>query len=213
MLLLRLKHLFRNLLKYPWLRLVPQGYYKYIDIEALNSIHKYMVRRSLVKKHDTFDKFGFVRQEALFIEKKEQDFFQLSVNLLGLFRQYDIKYRIQGLDNSKKHKIDWTSGDYFALSKFQHSCFDITVPIYMKIEDIHNRVIPFEKTISNKKTECIECILKLTHKPTYGNYWHFEFCVLEGKEPISASNTEWKKKGVKKIIELHMSTVFSESPI
>jgi hypothetical protein len=210
MLLRRLKHLYRNLLKYPWVRLVPLGYYKYIEIESLKSRYQYIVRRSLANKKDSFDKFGFIRQEALFNIDNEQDFFQLSVNLLGIFKEDDIKYRVISVIESNKHAI-WRRGDYFAISKFDFTIFPITVPIYTRIEDVHNRTFPIERT-KNNKLETIKCKLRLIHKPTFGNYWHFEFEVSDEEKPIKSSNATWKQNAVKKLIKQDLQFIFSQSP-
>ena len=207
----RLKHLFRNILKYPWLRLVPQGYYKYIEIDSLNNTYQYIIRRSLANQNDSFDKFGFIRQEALFKIDNEQDFFQLSVNLLGKFEEDDIKYRVVSIINSNKHAI-WERGDYFAITKFEFTIFPIAVPIYSRIEDLHNRTFPIESPKNSKVIETIECKLRLVHKPTFGNYWHFEFEVLHEVKPIKSSNATWKKNAVKRLIKQDLQFIFKQKP-
>jgi hypothetical protein len=188
-----------NKLKYPK-KLLPRKNYKLIEFDDLMSFNIVIVRRSLKdSKEDTFDAFGFLRDDAM----TNKDIPRMSMNLLGgFFDVVDIKF-IQ----KKPASDDWLEGNKILALKDFKNCIEIyptPIPIFFHLIDVNKIPFPYQKDkkslpsglsveLESNRAK-LNGTTKILHKPTLSNFWHIEFHLFEdekadSKPIIKASET------------------------
>ncbi|SFF25033.1 hypothetical protein [Spirosoma endophyticum] len=162
-----------------------------------------LVRRSDKPYSETFDEFGFLKEQA--IPKVEWP--GMSINLLGAkFKPGDIKY-IQTSSSAEPWKGE--SVKYADLIKNITIKEDV-IPIYFWYEDMNAKSFPYERPKDQVQKLMLESLgysatelaksdfvklkgtTSIEHAPTKSNYWHVE---LEMKH---ADGTLFVRKDTKK---------------
>jgi hypothetical protein len=182
--------------------LLPKRNYKLIKSKFLPK-ESYLIRRSKKSIPESFDDNNDIRIDALI--EKPIELFGLSWNILGVFKEEHLKYRV-------KKDVDWKP----CMKKI--NIFDIkseivpnAFPLYLRIWDVHTKRFPYNnpvrqyetgKRLKLKREELEEFknkelkgFLHILHKPKLVNYWHFEFEFKdEEKNVIEKKSSEWKKR-------------------
>lgn len=178
--------------------IIPSIKYKqYIEIDNLISENEFViVRRSEKSKSDTFDEFGWLREDALISGYDSVP--GLSMNVLGgKFQVKHISFNPKGIA-AKEWVKDKDSFLWFRYI-WKATLLKITTPIYYKISDLHKKQFPYHKTtdknfnklmanlpvkplIVGGKAHCFATSI-IKHSPNKLNYWHIEFHLNDGIKP------------------------------
>jgi hypothetical protein len=156
------------------------------------------------------DNLGLLRQSALLEESNQRDFFQLSFNVYGIFIVPDLRYQVKHILGSKfMSLLNWSEGQSADLSCFSFSEYSDYEPIYFLKKDLHKKEFPIIKP-QNKHTSPLYGLILIEHRPTHGNYWHFQFKVLDEQNdvPISKNKAQWQKSSINRFLELYFPMYF-----
>lgn len=170
--------------------LLPKSNYKKIITEELPQ-DSVIIRTTDEKV--VLDELEKIPEKYIVKSGSEKQVFDLSVNLYGVYRLEYIKIQPikgSGLDN------EWKEGD-FCLTEVEQDKFEVQEnkeAIFFLVFDIHNTEIPYKKEI-NGQTSDFEAICKVIHKPTVGNFWHFEVSYNEESgNIIQYGGSSWQKR-------------------
>lgn len=192
-------------MNYP-LELLPKINYKKIITEELPE--ESVIIRTTDEKV-ILDELGKIPEKYIVKSGSEKQVFDLSVNLYGVYKLEHIKIQVikgSGLDE------EWKEGDS-CLTEVEQDKFEINEnkdAIFFLVFDINNKEIPYQKEI-NGKTSDYEAICKVIHKPTVGNFWHFEVSYMEESgNIIQYGGSGWHKKLrssiIRSFLKLHAKT-------
>ena len=118
----------------------------------------------------------------------------LSVSLFGIFREEDIVYHVVG-DKRTFFQEEWTTGQ--SISPPDSSDYEERKErgfFYLKIDDIHNHPIVYERNNEQHKLIC-----SVVHCPTNCNFWHFEVRWRNEEGLIRMQSGNWKKRVLNKV--------------
>ena len=163
-----------------------------------------------MSKTEMFDDLGQLRHSTLLEKDSQRDFFQLSFNIWGIFLECDLKYKIMHILGSKHmSELSWKQGHKADYSLFKYGFFDSSEPIYFYKKDLHQKEFPITKP-NNKHTEALSGLILLEHKPTHGNFWHFQFNVLDENktQSITKGKGQWQKTTIEKFMLLYFPLYF-----
>lgn len=176
-------------MSYP-LELLPKINYKKITTEELPK--EAVIIRTTDEKV-ILDELGKISDKYIVKSGSEKQVFDLSVNLYGIYKLEHIKIQPKkgsGLDD------EWKEDDT-CLTEVAQDKFEINEnkeAIFFLVFDIHDKKIPYNKEI-NGQTSDFEAICKVIHKPTIGNFWHFEVSYKEESgNMIQYGGSSWQKK-------------------
>lgn len=150
-------------------KLLPRKNYKIIDSSQIKKCHLCRLpgkKDDGIPKHADFNKFFPSTQFAS----------GLSVSLLGEFTHADADIRVQG-DYTQPHHQEWNPGDEYivppAIKVKRKSHF-----LAVRVKDVEE-VMPINVTVAypNQGSKEEKAYLKVIHKPTKCNFWHFEIQV------------------------------------
>lgn len=168
--------------------IIPKPGYRIIDSEQLNRIENIFLVRRALKSSVEKDRFGHIMLDSLLPEGKEGFFYDLSWNLLGVFKSSYVKYNVRC--------EDWYPGklplDVTQIESPERLSITDNPPLYLKFSLIQN--FPF----TYKKPEQDEQLTKVIveHKPTVANFWHFQFAVYETDispcAPVKPEHKGWR---------------------
>ena len=191
-------------MSYP-VEILPKENYKIIDSEQLNrEVDIYLVRRSL--EEEPMNRMRNLNFSALLALGDEGDFYDMSWNLLGIFKSEYVKFIAPC--------SDWNLGQkplrVEEVEKLENYRIDDKPPLFFKYRDIYGFPFPYEKNIQNGKkpvTKVLESCVRVDHRPTQANFWHFQFAVYDNKEdgsssPIKGQNKGWRYTSLLKNTEL-----------
>lgn len=155
------------------------------DIEAIS--HHFMGKYVETDAADLTDNTG--KLDISFIERKRIPGF--SMNKIPESIQNDLNLKIQ--PGFEYHNDDWMPGDSAsvpALHEFQvvtnHKHY------YLPIGEIHNYTDKYFGPNENDNPS-FEFRVKVVHRPTKCNYWHFELHLSSPDHEIMANKGAWRK--------------------
>lgn len=129
----------------------------------------------------------------------------MSCNLLSVYKHKDACIRPGGKVKDGHHQL-WKEGDAGIIPpnlKYRKRANFIGI----KYDDILRREIRidnFEISFRNGSIRTDALVLRLIHRPTYCNFWHFEIRIYglnEGSEYLFEEISNVSKKGIKRYLE------------
>jgi hypothetical protein len=175
--------------------LLPERYFRIFSLDELDysSDNYFVLRRSACAKGATFDRFGTIAAEALLGLSQDtgglnlKELQGLSMNILGgKFLPSHLEFRQLGKANNYWPQFARVS--YQEISNLiETTPEDLRVPIFYQLKHLHNQPLPYFRQVdSNFKKKIpkeftlqtgiqeLQAVVRVNHKPTYGNYWHVE---------------------------------------
>lgn len=194
-------------MRYPK-RLLPKRRYKIINVDKFPN-DTYLLRKSeceQIQIEKSVDPKCIAKNPDHWVNG-------LSSSLLGVFRKKDIGYitKEEAWEHCAKIKKQ---------REINFDYIESSIPIYLSVKSIHNKTFPYEHSdrvkLENKHLQKISgnrvlynrlllekftgsC--KVIHKPTLGNFWHFEIIFKDDRNNFISNEVMGVRKIVKSFIQ------------
>lgn len=135
-----------------------------------------------------------ILDEKLIGLNSENECFDYSTNLPGIFKLWHNRIELTG-DNKKQFRSywDWVSTVYPPEYKKDFYLNENTSYFFLKIGEVEQITIPFNKNGKRKLDNILRCVV--VHTPTNCNFWHFSIRWRDSHGIfISANSATWKYK-------------------
>ena len=176
--------------------LLPRRHYRLIDADALPKSAVFLRRLNLGCDSIELDEFGEIPASVLLGHESLSKLDGLSINLCGDFQPEHLRLRVTGVVGENDPSRYWQPGEAaVAPNAVQFESLTDICPAYLRLESCHELAFPARDEASLQHATSFSGRVRIVHRPTITNYWHFEVVFHDGDGSIVGANkSSWKSK-------------------